>query len=72
MSLILKALKRPSDTRTFFRVIIGVNTGFVEEEALRLLRTNSSRPTFNKKKSIEFHNKLKEKSIIEVVNVSPE
>ena len=46
--------QRPSNTRTIFRVIHiiikGVNTWFAKE-ALRLLRLNSSRSTFNKKRT---------------------
>ena len=51
-------------TKTFYYTIffachsLGVNTGFVKE-ALRLLRTNSSRSTFTRKRT-EFHDTHKE------------
>ena len=51
-------------TKTFYYTIffschsLGVNTRFVKE-ALRLLRTNSSRSTFNRKRT-EFHDTHKE------------
>ena len=48
-SYISNALQRPSNTWIFFPP--GVNTGFVKEEALCLLRTNSSRSTFNNTKA---------------------
>ena len=50
----------PSYIRIFFscHTLKGVNTGFAKGEALRLLRPNSSRSTFNKK-TYRFSNMLK-------------
>ena len=54
-SFILNALQRDRDPlmhELFFRCFPpGVNTGFVKEGAQRLLRKNSSRSTFNRKRT---------------------
>ena len=60
-SYILNALQRDRDLlihEHFFVSSSWRNTGFIKED-LRLLRTNSSRASSNRKRT-EFHNTLKE------------